>query len=248
MSLPALTDNLFTDAWLKEHATVIRLRGVGLVKDVIVIGERLIQAKERIRQHFPGRWLDWLKHGLKFSENTAERYMRLSRLAKSNTVTDLDVPLGALYLLASPRTPPTVVDDIASRAQAGDKITRKTVVAAIEGTKRRKAGRPPGSRNKQAEVAAKAAERDSKRKQKMDIWRHVRASLDNLDLLCTPADAVKLVREVPHAKGIVQERLSRGVHTWLMEFAKIWEETNNGYEPGKITETEGRRNCANDAG
>jgi hypothetical protein len=75
-----------------------------------------------------GGWLPWLEKEFDWSEMTATRYMNLYALSlKSNTVLDLDFPLGALYLLAARSTPPEVVDNIIERAEAGEEITRNTV-------------------------------------------------------------------------------------------------------------------------
>ena len=56
-----------------------------------------------------GDWLPWLEREFAWTEMTATRYTRYMNLftlsLKSNTVLDLDLPMGGLYLLAAPSTP-----------------------------------------------------------------------------------------------------------------------------------------------
>ena len=47
-----------------------------VVKDFIEIGKRLIEAKEQLGH---GEWLPWLSSSVQFSEDSAQRFMRLAR-------------------------------------------------------------------------------------------------------------------------------------------------------------------------
>jgi hypothetical protein len=100
---------------LAEHAAVIRVLGKRVVRDVIEIGQRLVQCKE-IAGH--GGWLPWLEREFEWSEDTAERYMAVAKLGeKFRTVRNLDVPLKGLYLLAAPSTPEEAREAVIERAQ-----------------------------------------------------------------------------------------------------------------------------------
>ena len=57
---------------------------------------------------------------------------------KSETVSDLKLPLGALYLLASPNVPETARTEILERAAAGDRLTSTEVKRVITDAKQAK--------------------------------------------------------------------------------------------------------------
>jgi hypothetical protein len=117
---------------LAEHAEAIRRLGRRAVQDIIEIGSRLIEAK-KIAPH--GAWLPWLDHEFGWTERTARRYMSVAELAaKSDNVSDLNVPISALYSLAAPSTPAEAIDEIAERSAAGKRLSisvvRQTIAAA----------------------------------------------------------------------------------------------------------------------
>jgi hypothetical protein len=49
--------------------------------------------------------------------------------SKSETVSDLGLPVGALYLLAAPSTPESTRDDLLELAANGEKLTHAQVKA-----------------------------------------------------------------------------------------------------------------------
>lgn len=69
----------------------------------------------------------WLDREFGWSESTALRYMQTYELGKSVTVTDLDLPLRGLYLLAAPSTPAEAREAVIERAEAGEKLTHAQV-------------------------------------------------------------------------------------------------------------------------
>src|SRR5262245_32482560 len=88
------------DAILVEHADAIRNLGKQTIDSIIEIGRHLTEAKA-ILGH--GNWLPWLDREFGWSDRTALNFMRVHALAlKSETVSDLDLPVRALYLLAAP--------------------------------------------------------------------------------------------------------------------------------------------------
>jgi hypothetical protein len=106
-------------AQLAEHATEIRRLGNRVTEDIVAIGEHLIAAK-KLAGH--GHWHSWLEREFGWKDRTAQRYMTVARALTSNPsgLTDLDTSLEALYRLASPKTPPEVIQDVAA---LGRKIT-----------------------------------------------------------------------------------------------------------------------------
>lgn len=82
----------------------------GAVGNVQLIGERLTEAKDLVPH---GEWGSWLKTEFDWSERTAQRYIKVAELLKNvnlknDTVSDLNVDLKALYLLAQRKTPEPV--------------------------------------------------------------------------------------------------------------------------------------------
>ena len=114
------------DAQLAEHAAAIRALGKRAIGSTIDIGRRLIEAKA-LAGH--GNWLPWLEREFGWAERTARHFMSVAELAaKSATVADLNIDVGALYLLAAPSTPPEVNEDVVARGQEGKRIRYEDVV------------------------------------------------------------------------------------------------------------------------
>jgi hypothetical protein len=90
-------------------------------KNIIVRGDLLIEAKALVEH---GQWLPWLEENFDMSEGTAERAMRVARLAdKFCRLQDIDLanlPKGVLYELSHEgRYPDLVVEAVL--AEAADK-------------------------------------------------------------------------------------------------------------------------------
>ena len=107
---------------LAEHAEAIRVLGRQTVANVIEIGRRLTEAKA-LAGH--GGWLPWLEREFGWTDKTAERFMSIA--SKSDKLSNLDVPISGLYLLAAPSTPDSATEEIIDRVEFGEKLT----VAAV---------------------------------------------------------------------------------------------------------------------
>lgn len=79
-------------------AARIKSRSRQTARLAIEIGRDLIDAKEALPH---GQWLPWLEAEFGWSESTAQRYIRLAKTFKSVNLTDLNISLSALHLLAS---------------------------------------------------------------------------------------------------------------------------------------------------
>jgi hypothetical protein len=114
------------DAQLAEHAAAIRRLDKRTIETIVETGKHLIAAKE-LAGH--GHWLSWLRQDLGWaSESSALRYMNVARLNESVRLTDLSIDLTALYRLASPSTPPEVVEHVVA---LGRRITDEDVAARM---------------------------------------------------------------------------------------------------------------------
>lgn len=90
-------------------------------EDIIAIGRKLAEVKERLGH---GRFLDWLDAEFGWHRVTANRFMQVAEvfadLEMSQIVTFAP---SALYLLAAPSTPESVRAEVLVRAAAGEAIT-----------------------------------------------------------------------------------------------------------------------------
>jgi hypothetical protein len=120
---------------LAEKATAIH----GLIKrtreSIVEIGQHLFEAHDQVDH---GEWRAWIKTEFDWSDQTARRFIHvfeLSRDDKLNTVLNLDLPLGVLYQLAAPKAE-AARTEIAEHIEAGETVTKETVIAAVTGRRR----------------------------------------------------------------------------------------------------------------
>src|SRR5271166_377951 len=85
-----------------QHAEAIRVLGRQTVANVIEIGRRLTEAKA-LAGH--GGWLPWLEREFGWTVKTAERFINVYDMSKFDNLSNLDLPISGLYLLAAPKTP-----------------------------------------------------------------------------------------------------------------------------------------------
>ena len=137
-----------TDPILAEHAAEIRRLGKRTLADVIEIGARLTECK-RICGH--NNWLPWLDREFGWAETTAQRFMRVHKLAQSKSGKLPDLPVSAIYLLAAPSTPEPAKTEIIERAKAEEALSVTEVRRVVERHK------PPASKPRKAK-RAKAAD------------------------------------------------------------------------------------------
>jgi hypothetical protein len=133
MTTTALTDPL------AEHATTIRRLGKQTVENIIEIGRRLTEAK-RIAGH--GRWLKWLDQELGWTAKAAQRFINVYEFSqadifKYDKLSNLNLPVSPIYLLAEPNTPKEAAAEIIERAKAGEPVPVAEVKRIIEDTKDR---------------------------------------------------------------------------------------------------------------
>src|SRR5271168_2085147 len=114
---------------LAEHAAVIRALGKRVIGDIIEIGRRLTDAKEKVGH---GNWLPWLDREFGWSDSTALRYMQAHQFATDKSVTVTDLSLKSLYLLAAPSTPEAARDEVIERSEAGEHLTPAQIKETID--------------------------------------------------------------------------------------------------------------------
>jgi hypothetical protein len=148
------TKTALADAVLADHATTIRTLRTRIVSDVAEIGRRLSEVKQIVGH---GNWLPWLNREFGWSEDTAERFIRVhdfvAGLSDSATVRNLvlTLPVSSVYLLAAPSTPEPAKTEIIERAAIGAPIAVAEVKRVVDTAKGRKPSRRPRKRAKGAE-------------------------------------------------------------------------------------------------
>jgi hypothetical protein len=124
---------------LAEHAAEIRRLGKLVIAEVIEIGQRLKLCKD-ICGH--GNYLPWLEREFGWTERTALNFMRVAELSNSKRISDLNLPLGGLYLLAAPSTPDEARDQIIERAKGGEAVSTNTIKQTITKARKPEAEQP----------------------------------------------------------------------------------------------------------
>src|SRR5215472_3036088 len=117
---------------LRENAVAIHTIRDGIrklsVNGTIEIGRRLSVVKKAVNH---GQWLGWLKEEFDWSDRSARNFMciwKFAQTTKLEIISNLNISPTALYLLAAPRTPDKVRNDVLARAKAGEKMS----VAKVE--------------------------------------------------------------------------------------------------------------------
>ena len=186
---------------LLAHIAAIRSLGKQTIANVISIGEHLKECK-RIVGH--GGFGDFLKREFEWTERTAQRFMSLIDFkSKYDTVSDLDLPIKSLYLLAAPSTSEKVREEIIERAQGGEKIKHDDVVAEIKATKATRA--KPTTQEQPTKTARAAASSQA-----------LPGDIDPLPDL-TEHEPVDVATEAMHAAVTDLEELEDAKHRLEME-------------------------------
>jgi hypothetical protein len=112
---------------IEKHVVEIRNRCRRGIEDVIEIGRRLTLIKGKLPH---GCFLSWVESEFRWSERTAQSFMRVYALAdkyKYANFADLDLPVSGLYLLAEPKTPEAAINEVVECAQKGCKFALEDV-------------------------------------------------------------------------------------------------------------------------
>jgi hypothetical protein len=183
------------EAALNEHATEIRKCAKRAAGDICEIGRRLTQAKKLLGH---GNWLPWLEREFGWSDRTALNYMRVFEMwhtiGKSETVSDLNIDVTALYLLARPSTSVETQRQIIDLAATTDTPVTGAVVKEAMRT-----GTPP-----QPEVKPKKRRRTDELSKFKDAIKDITGWTVCLDIEVPPlseADAADAIKEIEEAEN-----------------------------------------------
>ncbi|MBM3882459.1 MAG: DUF3102 domain-containing protein [Verrucomicrobia bacterium] len=113
--------------------------------DIIAIGQKLIEMKNRLGH---GHWRSWLQTLWPLDISLANRWMNVAR--KCGQFPHLKIPRSTLYLLAANSTPETLRDEFVRRVEAGQPpMTHSELKAEIESYR----PEPSSTGNKSAPMA-----------------------------------------------------------------------------------------------
>jgi hypothetical protein len=99
-------------------------------QDIVDIGLKLLEVKEQLPH---GQWLPWLAREFpQWGERSARNFMSVATTFKSATVADLPIAQRALYLLASPSTPPAARNEAIAVARRGEEVTHAKAREIVE--------------------------------------------------------------------------------------------------------------------
>ena len=112
-------------SYLDDAAAEIVGRGRQIVADIIAIGRKLVEVKERVGH---GRYEAFVRDRLGFSVSSALRFVRAYQMLESAKLTDLasletvEIDCSALYLLSAPSTPEQVRVAALEAAAGGQRV------------------------------------------------------------------------------------------------------------------------------
>lgn len=117
---------------VQQHTQEIKKLMKRTAQDIIYIGHKLLEVKEKLGH---GHFESWLKAEFGWSLSAGRKFMQVTRRFKSVNFTDLFVDASALYLLAAPSTPEAVFQKALERATQGEVITYTKVKEIVSQSK-----------------------------------------------------------------------------------------------------------------
>ena len=109
-----------TSQFVQQQTDKIRILMKQTAQDIIEIGQKLIEVKQRLGH---GRFGDWLRSEFEWGEWTSNKFMQIAQQFEFVKFTNLQIAASALYILAAPSTPKAARDEALARAEAGEIIT-----------------------------------------------------------------------------------------------------------------------------
>lgn len=104
---------------LAHHAGAIRALGRQTVSNIVAIGKHLIEAQELCKESGEN-FGDWLKREFEWSVGSAYNFIRVAEMSKIVRLTNLQLPLESLYLLARPSTSEEAREAVVEAAKDGN--------------------------------------------------------------------------------------------------------------------------------
>lgn len=120
-----------TRAEVQQRTTEIKALVRRSAQDIVDIGSKLIDVKERLGH---GKFGEWLEAEFGWTDRTAQRFMQVAdKFGKNRQI--VGFAPSALYLLAAPSTPDEVREEAMRRAESGEAITHRLAQTLVEQAK-----------------------------------------------------------------------------------------------------------------
>lgn len=111
-------DTLTSD-FVRQRTNELKTLVKRSAQDIIEIGAKLIEVKERLPH---GQFGGWLNVEFGWSQQTAKRFINVAQRFQNQQIVDLDFAPSALYLLSAPSTPDDARQEAIERAENGETI------------------------------------------------------------------------------------------------------------------------------
>jgi hypothetical protein len=185
--------------FITEQTGAIQSLAQRAAEDIIDIGRRLLAVKDRLPH---GHFNRWLQAEFAMSARTAQNFMKVARVFKSETVSLLEtIPRAALYMLAAPSVSEGEREEFLRRLETGEPVT-------VEMTRTLLRGFPKGT-------AADALQADLRANAQLSLDAEWRAEMAELQDELPPKGPVPFAAE-EHAE--IAEELRRR-EDWFRRFA-----------------------------
>lgn len=115
-------------AFVEERTVEIKALVKRTTRNILEIGEKLVQVKERLGHGLFGKWLE---SEFEWSQDTANNFMRVAQHFADNPKISEFAP-SALYLLAAPSTPDTARQEALKLAERGETVTHTKAKSIVE--------------------------------------------------------------------------------------------------------------------
>jgi hypothetical protein len=122
--------DLETETFVRETTDQLKDLMGRVRDDVITIGKKLKEVKEKLPH---GQFGGWLEREFAWSQDKAEKLMRVAdTFGEIPQFAELDIDDSALYVLAARSTPVEARQEVLERAQNGEHISHKKTKEAIK--------------------------------------------------------------------------------------------------------------------
>lgn len=125
----------------QQRAGEIKTLMRATAENIMQVGEKLLEVQVKLGN---GQFDAWLQAEFDWSRRTAYNFIGVYKQFRGRAnFAQMDVATSALYLLAAPSTPDSAVDEVLSRAEAGERISHTEAKAIVAEHKTAIAARTP---------------------------------------------------------------------------------------------------------
>jgi len=125
----------------QQRAGEIKTLMRATAENIMQVGEKLLEVQAKLGN---GQFDAWLQAEFDWSRRTAYNFIGVYKQFRGRAnFAQMDVATSALYLLAAPSTPDSAVDEVLSRAEAGERISHTEAKAIVAEHKASVAARTP---------------------------------------------------------------------------------------------------------